>query len=58
MNKITAEYYTQATGHAPKDDDLERSNCAKAGTPGHHNCGWNWSWNLPKFMVGDSKKKA
>jgi hypothetical protein len=48
---ITAEYYEKATGHPPKDDDLERSNCKHAGMMGHHHCGWDYVCNLPEFIA-------
>jgi len=54
MCKITAEYFKRCTLNEPKDDDLERSNCNKAGQPGHTQCGWNHTLNLPRYMVGDS----
>lgn len=51
---ITAEYFEQATGSAPVQDDLERSNCERAGQQGHWQCGWNQEANLPVFMAGRS----
>lgn len=56
MEKITAEYFLQATGYPDSNDDLERVNCPKAGQPGHTSCGWNWSWNRPVFEVGPNPK--
>ena len=53
---ITAEQYKQATGEAPENDDLERCNCQRAGTPGHFSCGWNSRANLPVFMAGPDKE--
>ncbi len=50
MSKITAEYFKEATGDYARDDDLERSNCLRAGESGHISCGWNWKYNLPCFM--------
>ncbi len=49
---ITVEHFYEAVGRLPENDDLERSNCKKAGLAGHHSCGWNWEKNLPNFMVG------
>lgn len=49
---ITAEHFTAATGAAPVQDDLERSNCGLAGTLGHSSCGWDAEFDLPVFMVG------
>jgi len=52
MNKkITAKAFKAATGHAPENDDLERSNCRMAGAVGHFYCGWCEEENLPIFMV-------
>ena len=48
---ITAEQFKEATGTEPVNDDLERSNCPKAGTLGHQDCGWCENKNLPNFMV-------
>lgn len=47
---ITAEWFKTATGADPIQDDLERSNCPKAGESGHYYCGWNHRVNLPRFM--------
>ena len=47
--KIAAKYFKEATGREPEQDDLERSNCNKAGHPFHSCCGWDWELNLPKF---------
>lgn len=47
---ITAEFFQQATGRAPIQDDLERCNCDQAGTMGHDFCGWNYRKNVPSFM--------
>lgn len=47
---ITADYFKGATGHDPKEDDLERCNCPCKGKLGHKSCGWNPYVNLPKFM--------
>lgn len=49
---ITAEEFEKATGYPPIQDDLERSNCADAGLPGHSQCGWNKKLNKPVFEVG------
>jgi len=49
---IDAAAFKAATGFYPKDDDLERSNCPKAGQPNHTFCGWNASKNMPVFWVG------
>lgn len=51
MAEITAEQYEAATGHAPEHDDLERSNCDKAGQIGHTQCGWDDDRNLPEFIA-------
>jgi len=48
---ITEETFIKATGRAPIQDDLERSNCPQAGKLGHQYCGWNTEKNLPRFMT-------
>jgi hypothetical protein len=50
--EISAEYFKEATGHDPIQDDLERSNCKEAGELGHGSCGWNHQRDMPVFMVG------
>lgn len=50
--KITREKFIAATGSEPKQDDLERCNCDKAGQFTHTMCGWNEEFDLPQFMVG------
>ena len=47
---ITLEFFCLATQVHPEQDDLERSNCPKAGESGHTSCGWNYQLNLPEFM--------
>jgi hypothetical protein len=49
---ITREQFIAATGREPQNDDLERCNCAYAGTMGHLCCGWNEQRNLPQFECG------
>jgi hypothetical protein len=46
---IDAKTFKRATGFAPKDDDLERCNCKKAGEITHSMCGWDYERNLPNF---------
>jgi hypothetical protein len=58
MCEITAEYFTRCTLRQPQDDDLERSNCNKAGQRGHTWCGWNHTLDLPRYMVGDSTDES
>lgn len=48
---ITAEHFEQRTGHPPKNDDLERANCPRAGEVGHTCCGWDTAADLPEFMT-------
>lgn len=36
---MNAEEFKIATGREPVNDDLERANCTKAGSPGHRMCG-------------------
>lgn len=47
---ISAEQFEAAVGHAPEQDDLERCNCPKQGQPGHWQCGWDNTRNMPRFM--------
>lgn len=48
---ITAAQYEAAVGHPPHYDELERSNCDKAGEMGHDYCGWDHTRNLPEFIA-------
>jgi len=47
---ITAQEFENKTGRVPQDDDLDRVNCDKAGTPGHRQCGWCPVHDAPRFM--------
>jgi hypothetical protein len=49
---ITFEQFKVAVGTDPIQDDLERSNCDKAGHPGHSCCGWCITHNKPRYMCG------
>ena len=49
---ITAEYYEQATGSIPVNDDVDRANCSRAGTDGHVSCGWCTKNNVPNTFAG------
>lgn len=51
--EITREEFIRCVGVEPRDDDLERCNCKKAGEPGHIFCGWNYKSNKPKFIDYD-----
>lgn len=46
---ITAEEFKTKTGHAPKDDDLDRANCDKVGQFGHSMCGWCIRHDKPRW---------
>ena len=48
---ITAEYYEQATGSIPVNDDVVRANCSRAGTDGHVSCGWCTKNNVPNTFT-------
>ena len=48
---ITAEYYEQATGSIPVNDDVVRANCSRAGTDGHVSCGWCTKNNVPNTFA-------
>lgn len=54
---ITAEHFQIRTGHAPEDDDLDRSNCPKAGQIAHTMCGWDSHLDLPVFMTGNQSAR-
>lgn len=54
MPKITEDIFKKAVGVAPKQDDLERSNCPFAGKLGHYHCGWSSFLNRPMFMIPSS----
>jgi hypothetical protein len=59
MTKITAQYFEEATGRAPAQDDLERCNCKDAGHAGHWYCGWCEQCDCPQFLcecIGLGKK--
>ena len=51
---ITAERFERATGRPPKDDDLERCNCDRAGEYMHRSCGWCVECEGPVFQCGHS----
>ena len=48
--RISAYEFWLGTGYLPDDDDLERSNCKKAGLFQHKQCGWCYGCSLPVFM--------
>ena len=52
MKIITAEYFKEATGREPENDDLERCNCDYAGHFMHSCCGWNEEHDKPQFEIG------
>ena len=49
---ITAEHFKKVTGRDPEQDDLERSNCKRAGKIGHLMCGWDTERDMPNFIPG------
>ena len=49
---ITDKVFRICTGRDPIQDDLERSNCPKAGQVGHSGCGWCPKHELPNFQCG------
>lgn len=51
MKKIGWLTFLLATGHFPKQDDLERANCQEGGCIGHYHCGWSEKHNKPMFML-------
>lgn len=48
MTKWTEQDFLKFVGRNPIQDDLDRVNCDKAGTSGHHSCGI-CEHNLPVF---------
>ena len=52
MRDMTAKEFELRVGLPPKQDDLDRVNCEKVGTPGHVQCGWCWTHNRPRFECG------
>lgn len=53
---IDEEYFTEATGAAPENDDLERANCDQAGALAHYWCGWCPICNRPRVQCGHQKE--
>ena len=47
MNAIE---FTNITGRAPENDDLERANCVKAGDESHNMCGQCVEHGQPRFI--------
>jgi hypothetical protein len=50
MKEMTIDEFTELTGGLPERDDLERVNCAVAGTLGHSQCGLCEHCGYPRFM--------
>ena len=49
MNAIE---FTNITGRAPENDDLERTNCVNAGDESHSMCGTCVEHGQPRFIGG------
>jgi len=49
MKRITKKKFRAAMGRDPQQDELDRCNCAAAGTVGHWGCGWCEEHNKPRF---------
>jgi hypothetical protein len=47
---MSEKEFKKVTGREPKRDDLERTNCGKAGTPGHFSCGICPVCGQPRFL--------
>jgi len=47
---MTAVAFNDILGYAPKNDDLDRINCSRAGGPGHVQCGWCDEHWKPRFV--------
>lgn len=54
---VTASVYTHWFGHEPRQDDLQRVNCDKAGELGHFFCGMCLRHAAPRFMCGCPGRK-
>lgn len=52
LHTVSAADFEAACGFAPKDDDLERVNCPRAGEIGHSHCGWCLLDDKPRFICG------
>jgi len=50
--KMSSNEFKEKTGRSPRDDDLDRVGCSKAGQPGHQQCGWCSEHDLPRFECG------
>jgi hypothetical protein len=50
--RITKKKFIEATGSEPRQDDLERCNCKKAGEVFHYSCGWCEEHDKPRFICG------
>lgn len=49
---MTAEEFRQRFGIEPRQDDLERVTCEKAGDVGHYWCGVCTEHQQPRFLCG------
>ena len=47
---MTTEEFTDLTGNAPEQDDLERVNCDIVGSLGHSQCGICEQCGYPRFI--------
>ena len=54
---ITKEDFIKHVGREPEYDDLERCNCADAGSRSHLFCGWCNEHQLPVYECGCVKVK-
>jgi len=53
---ISAQCFKELVGQAPVQDDLERTNCARAGMPGHSQCGMCPDCIRPRFVCGHTAR--
>ena len=50
--QVTAKQFEEMTGFKPEDDDLDRTNCEKAGGITHTMCGVCQKCRKPRFVCG------
>lgn len=53
VSYMTRATFKQITGQHPKEDDLDRANCLRAGEVGHHSCGVCSNCSMPRFIGCD-----
>lgn len=56
--EMTEQGFFDNLGVMPRNDDLERVNCDKAGCLGHMMCGWNPCKDIPAFWGMNHKENC